>query len=136
MTLSLPTFHSDARVWQAGHEVVQRTIRAEWEVIRARLTDPHALRAVPMRFDQDFERVDRLIEIWRAAGRIERHGRLERIEIEVTQASHISAELRVLPWTQRLHHWNRKRQDWLVEVADHVETALTGRMITTDIVLP
>jgi hypothetical protein len=109
--------------------VVQRTIRADWHVIRARLTDRSLLRVVPMQFDEHFERVDRVVEIWRANGRVERHGRLERIEIEVSQSSSFSAELRVLPWKQRRYHFSNRRQDWFVEIANQLEEVLTAHEI-------
>ena len=119
----------DARGWHDDIEIVDRHISADWERIRARLSDPAALVDLPKHFDQHIERVDRLAEIWRAAGRIERHGRLERIEIEVSQASSYSADLRVLPWKEHRIHWGHHRRDWLLEIADHLETALTGEFV-------
>lgn len=116
--------------WRADEEIVDRLIRADWEYIRSRLTDPSSLVDVPMHFDEHFERVDRIVEIWRASGRIERLGRLERVEIEVSKASAVSADLRVLPWKQRPRfRIPRKRHNWLIEIADHLESAVTGKVV-------
>jgi hypothetical protein len=124
MTSNLPV-NSSMHRWQAGDEVVQRTVRADWVSIRAVITDPTVVSRLPMRIDESFERVDRLVEIWRATGRIERAGRTERIEIEVTQASAWSAELRVLPFKQRGYRSGRRRQELLVRLADQLEDLLT-----------
>ena len=86
-----------------------------------------------MHFDEPFERVDRVVvEIWRASGRIERAGRTERIEIEVTQASSWSAELRVLPWKQRRYRWGRRQQEIFVQLADQLADVLAGRTREAD----
>src|SRR5687768_16897976 len=86
MSSLLPS-HADTHGWQAGNEVVHRTIRADWPSIRSVLTDPASLSGLPIHVDDSFDRVDRLaVEVWRANVRIERAGRTERIEIEVTQA--------------------------------------------------
>src|SRR4051812_16224491 len=101
---------SDGNGWHADEEVVHRTIDGDWQVIRVRLTDTTALRSVPMYFDQEFEHVDRILDIWRAAGRIERHGHLEHIEIEVAQETEFSARLRVLPWKAHRNHLHISHQ--------------------------
>jgi len=106
---------------------VHRTVRGDWPTMRSVLTDPASLVGLPIRIDDPFERVDRLaIEVWRANVRIERAGRTERIEIEVTQASSWSAELRVLPWKQRRYRSGRRRQQLLMDLADRLQELLTG----------
>jgi hypothetical protein len=125
MSSLLPS-HPDTHRWQAGDEVVHRTIRGDWPSIKSVLTDPASLSGLPIHVDQSFERVDRLVvEVWRANIRIERAGRTERIEVEVTQASSWSAELRVLPWKQRRYRSGRRRQQLLTELADQLEVLLT-----------
>ena len=106
---------------------MHRTVRGDWPTMRSVLTDPASLVGLPIRIDDPFERVDRLaIEVWRANVRIERAGRTERIEIEVTQASSWSAELRVLPWKQRRYRSGRRRQQLLMDLADRLQELLTG----------
>ena len=112
----------------AGFEVVDRRIRGDWNDIRSRLTSP-SLATGPVHIDEAFERVDRLAEIWRATGRVEQHGRLERVEIEVSKASETSADLRVLPWREHRSPFSRKRRDWLAEVADHFGGVLAGETV-------
>jgi hypothetical protein len=129
MAPSTPQSDADARGWRSDEEIVDRLIRGDWQLIRERLCDPAALVDVPVHFDGSFERVDRIAEFWRASGRIERHGRLERIEIEVSQASAYSADLRVLPMQGHHFQRSRKRRDWLIEVADRLEAVLTDVVI-------
>ena len=122
---------TDGNGWNADEECVQRTIHRDWQAIEALLRDADAMRAVPMHVDEPFEQVDRLVDIWRAAGRIERHLHVEHIELEVIQTSDSSAELRVLPWREHHHfvHLSHQREHLMLELVDHVEAVLTGDAI-------
>ena len=119
---------SDGNGWNADEECVQRTLDVDWATVEALLADADAMRTLPMHFDETFEQVDRLIDIWRATGRIERHLHVEHIELEVIQTSDSSAEMRVLPWREHHHfiHLSHQREHLMLELADHLEALLTG----------
>jgi hypothetical protein len=101
MTTMLPDVPAGGG-WRPGDEVVGRTIRGDWAVMRATLAA------------EAFERVDRLVEIWRAARVLER---VHRVEIEVARVAVDVAELRIVPWTAHWPRWGNRRQRRYLEAA-------------------
>src|SRR5688500_6066975 len=101
MTTLLPEVPA-GRGSRPGDEVVGRTIRGDWDVMRATLAA------------EAFERVDRLVEIWRAARVL---NRVHRVEIEVARVAVDAAELRIVPWTARWPRWGSRRQRRYIEAA-------------------
>lgn len=100
MTSLLPELPA-SRALHTGDEVVCRTIRCDWDSVRADLAAG------------GFERVDRLVEMWRAATVL---GRVHRVEIEVARVAADAAELRIVPWTARWPRWGSRRQRRYLEV--------------------
>jgi hypothetical protein len=119
MTTLLPDVPA-GQGFRPGDEVVCRTIRCDWQRARRLLAE------------EGFERVDRLLEIWRIARVL---NGVHRVEIEIARVAVDAAELRIVPWEARWPRWGPRRQRRYVEAA-HAAADDVQKILAVPMALP